>query len=58
MREMENYIHPNLINEKFGIELSKDLSEWVTFDISQFLKDKVKLDMQDIAQRKKLYSLY
>jgi hypothetical protein len=54
MREMENYIHPQLIKEEFGIEeFSDDLSTWGEFDIPQFLKGKVMTKITDVTEREK-----
>ncbi|HHV99216.1 MAG TPA: ATP-binding protein [Clostridiaceae bacterium] len=53
MLEMENYIHPSLIKEEFGIEFSEDLYAWGSVDVPQFLKDKVKPEIADASEREK-----
>ena len=53
MLEMENYFHPSLIKEEFGIKFNEDLSTWGRFDIPQFLQDKVKTEIADKSVRLK-----
>lgn len=57
MLEMENYIHPKLIEKEFGItfdNIGDLLANWHTFDIPKFLRDRVKTDISNLSEREKV----
>lgn len=52
-REMENYIPPKLIEEKYHIDLSNKYDEWSSIDVSQLLVNKILSEIPDIKEREK-----
>lgn len=50
-REMENYIPPKLIEEKFEIDLGEYADRWDSMDIPRLLCDKVMLNITDYKKR-------
>lgn len=50
LREMENYIYPDLIEEQFGIDLAKHKEFWHNIDIPKIL---LNVTMQHIKDEKK-----
>ena len=51
MREMENYIPRELIEEHFGCDLSAYKDNWSNFDVPDYLKNHEMLFIEDIAER-------
>ncbi|MED4718400.1 ATP-binding protein [Bacillus badius] len=50
--EMENYIHPQLISEKFKIdEFDFEINEWARKDVPKYLLDRVMLHIKEPRKR-------
>lgn len=52
--EMENYIHPEVINNIFSkedLDMERFITEWSTKDIPKYLLDKVMLNISDTKKR-------
>lgn len=53
LSEMENYIHPNLIEAEMNISLAKHKEDWSTIDVPKVLVDLCMLSINDIKEREK-----
>lgn len=51
LREMENYIPPNLIEEEFDCDLSKYLINWKDFDVPKYLRGIAMTHIKDTKKR-------
>lgn len=51
LREMENYIPINLIEEEFDCNLSKYRDSWKEFDLPKYLKDNCMKSIKDLDKR-------